>query len=498
MEAGALRAPAALNRMTVTAALLRLRSDEQLVALFREGNDAAFSVIHDRYRQRLFAYARQMLGGSRQDAEDALQDVFLRAYSSLRAHDRPVSLRAWLYRVAHNRCIDQLRRPVPPTIDVFDLSRKPLHDPIAEAERRDDLRRLVEDLRRLPGQQRSALLMREIDGMSYVELGEALGVTVPAVKSLLVRARIGLVEAIEARDAACAEIRADLADACERGVRLSGRSRRHVRDCTMCAEYRTQLRAVERGLGALMPGGPAPWTILAKLIGIGGAGSGAAASAGGGAAAGGGALALAGGGTATKVAAIVCCAALTAGGAVEVTQHIATPKPAPAEQAQAPALSAPLARTGALASSVARDVPTERSTRERVDARATLPLSDDEVISPHIAPTVDASYVEDVTGGVIAPEEDLSALADDSLAGLPQADADGRLRKPTPMPADLMSSSAPTRPVTVAPSSAPVTGPAAHASSPASTAAGGGTAAAYAGGTPAPTGGGTPAPTGGR
>src|SRR4028119_1349279 len=113
MEAGALRAPAALNRVSVTAPLLRLRSDDQLVSLFRAGNDAAFNVIHDRYRQRLFAYTRQMLGGSRSDAEDALQDVFLRAYNALRADARPLALKAWLYRVAHNRCIDHLRRPVP-------------------------------------------------------------------------------------------------------------------------------------------------------------------------------------------------------------------------------------------------------------------------------------------------------------------------------------------------------------------------------------------------
>ena len=210
MEAGALRAPATLNRISVTAPLLRLRSDEQLVALFRAGNDAAFSVIHDRYRQRLFAYSRQMLGGSRQDAEDALQDVFLRAYSSLRSNDRPVSLRAWLYRVAHNRCIDHLRRPTPPAADLFDTSRKPLHDPMDELVRREDLRQLVADVRRLPDQQRSALLMREMDGMSYAELAEALDVSLQAVKSLLVRARIGLVEAVEARDTACAEIRFDL------------------------------------------------------------------------------------------------------------------------------------------------------------------------------------------------------------------------------------------------------------------------------------------------
>src|SRR4051794_41930205 len=102
MEAGALRAPAALNRISVTAPLLRLRSDEQLVALFRAGNDAAFSVIHDRYRQRLFAYARQMLAGSRQDPEDPLQAVFLRPYSSLPASDRPLSLAPWLSRVPPN------------------------------------------------------------------------------------------------------------------------------------------------------------------------------------------------------------------------------------------------------------------------------------------------------------------------------------------------------------------------------------------------------------
>jgi len=327
MEAGALRAPATLNRISVTAPLLRLRSDEQLVALFRAGNDAAFGVIHDRYRQRLFAYSRQMLGGSRQDAEDALQDVFLRAYSSLRSNDRPLSLRAWLYRVAHNRCIDQLRRPVPPSSDLFDTSRKPLHDPMDELVRREDLRQLVADVRRLPDQQRSALLMREMDGMSYAELAEALGVSLQAVKSLLVRARIGLVEAVEARDTACSEIRLDLTDAFDRGVRASGLARRHLRDCEACVEYKAQLRAVHQGLAVLGPGGTGPLAAVLKLIGLGGAGSAGAASASGGAAAGGGALAAAG--TGTKLAAVVCAAALTAGGAAEVREQIVKPSATP-------------------------------------------------------------------------------------------------------------------------------------------------------------------------
>jgi RNA polymerase sigma factor (sigma-70 family) len=293
------------------------------------GFDDAFGTIHDRYRQRLLAYTRQMLGPSRSDAEDVLQDVFLRAYGALRNDDRPVTLRAWLYRVAHNRCIDHLRRPVPPAAEIYELSRPPTHDPQAETVRREDLRRLVQDVQRLPEQQRSALLMREVDGLSYAELADALDTSVPAIKSLLVRARVGLVEAGEARDADCVDIRADLVRSHGRGVRTSGRSRRHLRDCDACREYRQGLRGVDEGLAALVPGSAGPLAAVAKLLGIGGASSGAAAGAGAGA---GGTAAVAGGATAatataTKVVAIVCCAAVVGGGAAEVRQQVATVAP---------------------------------------------------------------------------------------------------------------------------------------------------------------------------
>ena len=253
MEASALRAPAGLSRIALPTALLKLRSDEQLVSLFRQGHDDAFRTLHDRYRARLLAYTRQMLGGSRSDAEDALQDVFLRAYSALRADDRPVTVKAWLYRVAHNRCIDHLRRPTPAPSDVFDLSRGPAADPCAETERRDDLRRLIADMQRLPEQQRSALLMREMEGLSYAELALALDVTVPAVKSLLVRARVGLVEQAEARDTACCDIREDLTLSAGRGVRASAKARRHMRECDGCRTYRTELRAIGAGCGRSSP-----------------------------------------------------------------------------------------------------------------------------------------------------------------------------------------------------------------------------------------------------
>src|SRR3954471_10846011 len=267
MEASALHVPA-LGRRPLSTPLLRLRSDEQLVSLFRAGSEDAFAAMHDRYRQRLFAYVRQMLSASsKADAEDVLQDVFVRAYGALRADERAVNLKAWLYRVAHNRCIDHLRRPTPAAGDVFDMSRTPLLDPIETAQRRDDLKRLVEDVGRLPEQQRSALLMREIDGLAYADIAEALDVTVAAVKSLLVRARVGLVEAIEARDTDCAVIREELAGAYERGVKSSGRARKHMRECAGCREYRTALRGVRRSFAALTPaGGLGPLALAAKAL----------------------------------------------------------------------------------------------------------------------------------------------------------------------------------------------------------------------------------------
>jgi RNA polymerase sigma factor (sigma-70 family) len=429
VEASAVHAPASLSRISVAVPLLRLRSDEQLVALFRAGNDDAFGVLHERYRQRLFAYVRQMLSAtSRQDAEDVLQDVFVRAFGALRADRREINVRAWLYRVAHNRCIDYLRRPVPAPSEVFETSRKPLFDPMLEAQRREDLRRLVADIGRLPAQQRSALLMREIDGLSYCDLAAALDVTVPAIKSLLVRARVGLVESAEARDADCAEIRNDLAAAYDRGVKASGRARRHMRDCGACREYRSALRGMRRSFAALTPGAGPLALAATKLLGLGGAGgagaAGGSAAAGGAAAAGGSAAAAAGTVTACKVAAVVCTAAITAAsGAVEV-KHLATQPPARHVKA-APALT-PAARQAALHSAPAtapapaagRSAPSLAQRRVVARHRAT-PREDTRAL---VAPTTaePPSLGSDVgsaaggvdtsaSGGVLAPEEPVTS-----------------------------------------------------------------------------------------
>jgi RNA polymerase sigma factor (sigma-70 family) len=321
VEASALPAAAELARsrprLRIGGPLLRLRSDEQLVALFRAGDDEAFRVIHDRYRTRLFAYTRQMLPGSRADAEDVLQDVFVRAYRHLRASDREVLLRPWLYRVAHNRCIDVLRRPSAATGEELDGHGPVGDDPLATLEARDDLQRIVRDVGRLPEAQRSALLMRELDGMPYADIAGALEVTVPAVKSLLVRARISLAQAEEARQTACSEIREHLVLARDRGVRAGGLARRHLHDCSDCRQFQRNLRAVEQRLAMLAPA-VGPLALVANILGLGSAGG--AASGGGAAGAGGvtalGSSAVAGGAAASAGASVATTAVAAAGSAV--------------------------------------------------------------------------------------------------------------------------------------------------------------------------------------
>lgn len=175
---------------------LRTRPDGELVDALRAGDDEAMTLIDERYRSRLLAYVRRMSAGA--DAEDVVQDVLARAYLALRADDRPMALRPWLYRVAHNRCLDVLRRPTPVLTDALDLgpASATLGEQVAGRER---LRQVVADIQSLPDQQRSALIIRELEGLSYDELADALETTVPAIKSLLVRARMNLAKAAEER-----------------------------------------------------------------------------------------------------------------------------------------------------------------------------------------------------------------------------------------------------------------------------------------------------------
>jgi RNA polymerase sigma factor (sigma-70 family) len=235
-------------------ATLRLRSDEHLVSLFRAGREDAFDVIHERHRRRLHATAARALRNSGGDAEGVVQEAFLRAHRSLRDDRRPVDLKPWLHRVVRNLCIDELRRNKLPTTELDDGDRAGAGEDIySTLSRRHELRRLIEDLADLPEQQRAALLMRELDGLSHDEVAAALEVTPAASRQLVKRARNGLVAAADARDAECADIRDALLTAHDERRRPSEHALRHVRGCAACREFRDGLKATRAKLRVLIP-----------------------------------------------------------------------------------------------------------------------------------------------------------------------------------------------------------------------------------------------------
>jgi RNA polymerase sigma factor (sigma-70 family) len=357
--------------------LLRLQSDERLVSLTRRGNQAAYEALVARYQSRLLAFCRHMLS-SKEDAEDVLQEVFAAAFNALLADERAINVRPWLYRIARNRSLNHLRRQQAIGVDSMDVHFADHGKTTVEhVQGREAIRELLEDVKTLPETQRTALLLREIDALSYEQISEAMETTVPSVKSLLVRARVSLAEAAEARALTCEHVREELGEAAEGLHRLSPPGRRHVRTCDSCAAFKTHLRQTNKALAAIFPVGP---LIMFKkfLLAQVGTTAGASSAAGGGAAAAGASAAGAAGAgsaltagasaVATKAAAGLAAVAIVGAGAVEVDhaqnrraqrQPVAAAKHAPAIVATAPRVVSSAPQPSAVASPRHRKVKAE-------------------------------------------------------------------------------------------------------------------------------------------
>src|ERR671927_767489 len=231
------------------------KSDERLAAIAGDGDERAFEVLYQRHAPAILRYCRSLLR-SAQEAEDVKQEVFVLAISALRRGVRPEAFRPWLYRVAHNACVSHMRVRRP----VLVADHGVLVGPAGAAEPndggREELRQLLDDIGKLPEVQRGALLLREMDGFSYEQVGEALGLPLSAVRSSIFRARRTLQGMAEARDADCEAIQSELTELADRRGRRGRHITSHLTVCASCRDFRDGLRRRPTVLGGIAPGAP--------------------------------------------------------------------------------------------------------------------------------------------------------------------------------------------------------------------------------------------------
>jgi RNA polymerase sigma factor (sigma-70 family) len=170
---------------------LRTQSDRRLVGLVREGYEAAFEEIVRRYGGQLGRYAAAIVGGR---SEDVTQDAFSKALLALRRDDGEIELRPWLYRIVRNTALNDLRDQPAAAVELAEAIATG-SNPAETLEHREELTKLMERLRALPEAQRAAIVMRELEGLSHVEIAAALGMSGGAARQAIYRGRRALRDA---------------------------------------------------------------------------------------------------------------------------------------------------------------------------------------------------------------------------------------------------------------------------------------------------------------
>ena len=315
-----------------------------MVALLRSGDAGAFEALFDRYRAPILSFCRHMLG-SAEDAEDALQQCFISAYNGIVGDERDIRLRPWLYAIARNQCLSQLRaRREHSSIDDVEPSVEGLS---AEVQRRADLREMLGDIARLPEDQRAALVLAELGDLTHDDIARVVECPKDKVKALVFQARSSLSASRQARDTSCVEIREQLATLTGGALRRTT-LRRHVRECDGCRAFYEDVKRQRAAMAILLPVVPTAGLKAGVLssVGLTAAGGGAGIGAGGGVLAGGG-IAAAAASSAAKVAAVVAVAAVGVGGTVAAVRTVESERPASPTVSPAPSQSSPAGRQAA-------------------------------------------------------------------------------------------------------------------------------------------------------
>ncbi|HKI03051.1 MAG TPA: sigma-70 family RNA polymerase sigma factor [Thermoanaerobaculia bacterium] len=169
--------------------------DVELVERHRCGDIQAFDEVYARFGEMVYNLALR-LSGNREEAADLTQEIFLRIYRHLGSFGGRSTLKTWVFRIAINHCRDRLSRHIPSmqSIDAgFEEGGVPIADPGRGPEElavaADEGRRVMAGLGRIPQVFREAVVLRDLEGLSYEEIAEVLGVRVGTVRSRIARGR---------------------------------------------------------------------------------------------------------------------------------------------------------------------------------------------------------------------------------------------------------------------------------------------------------------------
>jgi RNA polymerase sigma factor (sigma-70 family) len=277
-------------------------ADDRLVERASKGDRRALAAIFKRYHQDLYRYCAAILGNS-EDARDALQNTMVKLLGTLPGERRRIQLKPWLYRIAHNEAIEILRK----RRQVDPLEPEALPSPSgldSSVEARERLRQLIADLRVLPERQRGALVMRELGGLSFEQIGAAFDTSPAAARQTVYEARLGLQEMESGREMECEAVRRRLSDG-DRRVHRRRDVRAHLRQCASCREFEAAMGSRRHDLAAIapLPALAAAGLLKSLLGGLGGTAAAAGIGAGSGAV--GGTIV---GSTAAKTVAVVAVA----------------------------------------------------------------------------------------------------------------------------------------------------------------------------------------------
>jgi RNA polymerase sigma factor (sigma-70 family) len=239
-----------MSEAAAAAGIGRLLSDERLTRRAVEGDQRAFAAIFRRYHQDLYRFCLTLVGNPH-DAQEALQNTMAKVLRALPGEERKIELKPWLYRIAHNESIDLLRRRREVSeLDVEQVA--PGYGLAEDVATRERLRQLLDDLRELPERQREVLVMRELSGLGFEEIGGALGTSGPVARQTLYEARQSLRQMDEGREMGCSEVTRALSDGDGRVARRRD-VRAHLRSCAGCRRFREEMKSRQHDLAALAP-----------------------------------------------------------------------------------------------------------------------------------------------------------------------------------------------------------------------------------------------------